>query len=927
MQFVGIIVPYTLEVRVIDTTTEAIHSYMHATLSEIYDVAGVDGTTTAFQQILQTVPNKLDALIIVSAAQSRIRLEKLYTMACGFASYVQIITAYHAKFLATTEACARLLTDVQSFGIVTNAIDYEIHMFRRVPDKENTYKCCSEEILQFDNTINLDLLKVDNRAVDSIIHVKFNKASIGSQVFTSTTSCKAHQFNDFVSALFMGAIVKAKILAKTWKGIIIKDFAETMLVRRADDRIGKVCITGEALPFKKVFKTYGPLTVLNNVQLHREKAKLKLKVNVLHESKKVDKLFLVTIMVDEYGRTKIRSHRIRSEGVKLPEPSSAASNGQLPTDAITTSDSADTSTKKTRSRKEKVGKPELPPEPEPAYRKVPFIFEPSMFHSPPSLVVHEPMSRSILFQHRDGRRHELLCPDLPTVDSDALLTPEFIAKYYATLLSIIPDYGNDRDEPDMILFVHDGAPRADVVSAVSRLFKIRYKRASKNTHVITATTAYLHGITRYLKINVQPSHQERIFCAFIHNKVSCRYFCLEHDGNDWNVFKTQLIDVNSPEDLVNSLSHVNEQFPQTTHRLVFTENLYISLQRAFGNSYFSLIRFDLARTFADGALDYAELLHLRDNEKLAWPCSRSFNHICPEVYLKQSGELTRLTDAEVLPVSPLIRKLTVKASFQILQNVSMFSSTKYVLHEREVPEDKEYEIHIVRNRDKLPRIEYTDDSVPTSTFLAGLEDVIGRDDILAKWMKQREERYAKAVKLIEFDIEKSMALVILEHSNGHEVVHDPNQLQRVPVFVSFAHAKPRIGVSAMHDYLSHPESVVFDIMKILGRNVSEVTIDPKWKFSIESKSDTDDTAMIVVERNGQEFMLAPEHLLAMFLKGVLRMIEEEKGCCPNQLTFPVLETTTPQTIAALSEACKLIGIEHNVIKYETLPTDRKYLNY
>uniref|UniRef100_A0A914R1H5 Uncharacterized protein n=1 Tax=Panagrolaimus davidi TaxID=227884 RepID=A0A914R1H5_9BILA len=53
-----------------------------------------------------------------------------------------------------------------------------------------------------------------------------------------------------------------------------------------------------------------------------------------------------------------------------------------------------------------------------------------------------------------------------------------------------------------------------------------------------------------------------------------------------------------------------------------------------------------------------------------------------------------------------------------------------------------------------------------------------------------------------------------------------------PMFLSMLEKKPTIGENA-HSHCSYfPKYVVYDVLKIIGKSINEIAIDPKWGFQL-----------------------------------------------------------------------------------------------
>jgi molecular chaperone DnaK (HSP70) len=83
------------------------------------------------------------------------------------------------------------------------------------------------------------------------------------------------------------------------------------------------------------------------------------------------------------------------------------------------------------------------------------------------------------------------------------------------------------------------------------------------------------------------------------------------------------------------------------------------------------------------------------------------------------------------------------------------------------------------------------------------------------------------------------------------------------MFLSMLERKPTIGENA-HSHCSYfPKYVVYDVLKIIGKSINEIAIDPKWGFQLVNQNGI---VYFQIETSNGPSLLSQEIIIAAFFK-------------------------------------------------------------
>uniref|UniRef100_A0AC35GAS4 Uncharacterized protein n=1 Tax=Panagrolaimus sp. PS1159 TaxID=55785 RepID=A0AC35GAS4_9BILA len=86
-----------------------------------------------------------------------------------------------------------------------------------------------------------------------------------------------------------------------------------------------------------------------------------------------------------------------------------------------------------------------------------------------------------------------------------------------------------------------------------------------------------------------------------------------------------------------------------------------------------------------------------------------------------------------------------------------------------------------------------------------------------------------------------------------------------PLYLSMANGTPEIGENAKDDFKKFPTYVVYDVLKIVGKPLNAIKIDPKWGFKLE---ENDGNILFQIETPNGPRLIPQEIVLSAFLKAM-----------------------------------------------------------
>uniref|UniRef100_A0A914NYX4 Heat shock protein 70 n=1 Tax=Panagrolaimus davidi TaxID=227884 RepID=A0A914NYX4_9BILA len=145
------------------------------------------------------------------------------------------------------------------------------------------------------------------------------------------------------------------------------------------------------------------------------------------------------------------------------------------------------------------------------------------------------------------------------------------------------------------------------------------------------------------------------------------------------------------------------------------------------------------------------------------------------------------------------------------------------------------------------------------------------------------------INAIGIDLGMTRCCVAVYRKDRFELVAIDNSERQLPTYVSFKENKPICGELAFNQLHLYANSTVFDMKRIIGRNLDDIEINSIWPFEV-TKSDNNEKSMIRVQGyDGNIVEKRPEEVSAILLKHIKQKIEEFQGRKLDEvvITIPV----------------------------------------
>uniref|UniRef100_A0AC35G913 Uncharacterized protein n=1 Tax=Panagrolaimus sp. PS1159 TaxID=55785 RepID=A0AC35G913_9BILA len=160
---------------------------------------------------------------------------------------------------------------------------------------------------------------------------------------------------------------------------------------------------------------------------------------------------------------------------------------------------------------------------------------------------------------------------------------------------------------------------------------------------------------------------------------------------------------------------------------------------------------------------------------------------------------------------------------------------------------------------------------------------------------------------ITFVFEEKFCSVEIYQSNSLQKVEDSTGKEWIPLYLSMANGTPEIGEKAKNDYEKLPKYVIYDVLKIVGKPLNAIKIDPKWGFKLE---ENDGNILFQIETPNGPRLIPQEIVLSAFLKAMKKLVES--AMYPSEIKEIRLSTnfklTEPQK-AIFKKAALKINLE------------------
>uniref|UniRef100_A0A914YY73 Uncharacterized protein n=1 Tax=Panagrolaimus superbus TaxID=310955 RepID=A0A914YY73_9BILA len=121
-------------------------------------------------------------------------------------------------------------------------------------------------------------------------------------------------------------------------------------------------------------------------------------------------------------------------------------------------------------------------------------------------------------------------------------------------------------------------------------------------------------------------------------------------------------------------------------------------------------------------------------------------------------------------------------------------------------------------------------------------------------MKSANVKFIFENNVFAIEVYKNGVMERIENSEGNEWT---------PLYFSMATGVPEIGDNAKADYQKFPERVIYDVLKIIGKPMNEITIDPDWGFKLVEENNN---IFFEIETPSGAARFPQELVLSVFMK-------------------------------------------------------------
>uniref|UniRef100_A0AC34QG40 Uncharacterized protein n=1 Tax=Panagrolaimus sp. JU765 TaxID=591449 RepID=A0AC34QG40_9BILA len=102
---------------------------------------------------------------------------------------------------------------------------------------------------------------------------------------------------------------------------------------------------------------------------------------------------------------------------------------------------------------------------------------------------------------------------------------------------------------------------------------------------------------------------------------------------------------------------------------------------------------------------------------------------------------------------------------------------------------------------------------------------------------------------------------------------------------------------------------VYDLMKILGKKLSQIQVDPSWPFKVLEEVDKSEGVLVRLQRGDQTHTLSVNYLIASVIKILHEHAENKLGINTDAVRITVCDENDEDIIEALKKISKETGLE------------------
>uniref|UniRef100_A0A914QCX7 Hypoxia up-regulated protein 1 n=1 Tax=Panagrolaimus davidi TaxID=227884 RepID=A0A914QCX7_9BILA len=140
------------------------------------------------------------------------------------------------------------------------------------------------------------------------------------------------------------------------------------------------------------------------------------------------------------------------------------------------------------------------------------------------------------------------------------------------------------------------------------------------------------------------------------------------------------------------------------------------------------------------------------------------------------------------------------------------------------------------------------------------------------------------INAIGIDLGMTRCCAAVNRNDRFELVAIDNSERQLPSYVSFKEKDPNCGQLVINQLEFYASSTVFDIKRIIGRNINEIDKNPAWPFEVIR---IDSKPLIYMKSCGNVLMKYPEEVTAVLLKQMKKKVEEFQGSKMDEVVITI----------------------------------------
>ncbi|KAK7957277.1 uncharacterized protein PG986_006499 [Apiospora aurea] len=163
---------------------------------------------------------------------------------------------------------------------------------------------------------------------------------------------------------------------------------------------------------------------------------------------------------------------------------------------------------------------------------------------------------------------------------------------------------------------------------------------------------------------------------------------------------------------------------------------------------------------------------------------------------------------------------------------------------------------------------------------------------------------------VGIDIGTANTRIAVYRNDSFELIPDEEGMFSMPSYVSFGDRQRHIGATAKRQANKNPENTVFDVLRLIGRDFKDPTLQDDLNFlPFKVVVDGDETLRIQVRYLGEEMRFTPEEVLAMILAKAKQNAETYLDATAKEVLLSVPADFGIRKYDAVRNAAAIAGLE------------------